>query len=122
LFTVAAIFASFGGIGSPTLQSALTKHVPQDRVGQLLGATGLLHALARIVAPIFFNLLYAATVDTFPQAIFVVLTGCFSIAFTVSWFIKPHVYLEDINETTANAPHTGEPNVDTLVDEEIGGY
>lgn len=90
LFIASGVFASMGGMGSPTLQSSLTKHVPHDRVGQLLGATGLLHAFARIVAPTVFNLLYAATTDTFPQAVFVVLAGFFALAFVVSWFIKPH--------------------------------
>merc|ERR1711964_853174 len=61
LFVLSGIIASLGGVGSPTLQSALTKHVPHDRVGQLLGATGLLHALARVVCPLVFNLIYASS-------------------------------------------------------------
>ena len=90
LFVLSGIFAACGGVGSPTLQSALTKHVPHDRVGQLLGATGLLHALARIVCPAVFNLIYAETVKTFPQTVFVVLSSCFGVAFCVSWFIRPN--------------------------------
>ena len=90
LFLLSGMLAAFGGIGSPTLQSALTKHVPHDRVGQLLGATGLLHALARVICPTIFNLIYAETVGTFPQAVFVVLCSCFGIAFLVSWFIRPN--------------------------------
>jgi MFS family permease len=90
LFLCSAIIAAFGGLGSPTLQSSLTKHVPHEKVGSLLGATGLLHALARIVCPLIFNLIYAGTVGTFPQAVFVVLTCCFIIAFLCSWFIRPH--------------------------------
>lgn len=90
LFLLSGAFAACGGIGSPTLQSALTKHVPHDRVGQLLGATGLLHALARVVCPTIFNLIYAQTVGTFPQAVFVVLCACFGVAFLVSWFIRPN--------------------------------
>jgi MFS family permease len=90
LFVCAGVLASMGGVGSPTLQSALTKHVPRDHVGQLLGATGLLHALARVVAPTVFNLIYAQTVGTFPQTVFVVLTSCFVLAFTLTWFIRPN--------------------------------
>jgi MFS family permease len=90
LFVLAGIIASFGGIASPTLQSALTKHVPHDKIGQLLGATGLLHALARIICPLVFNMIYAWTVKGFPQAVFVVLSGCFVVAFLFSWFIRPH--------------------------------
>jgi len=89
-FVVSGIMASLGGIGSPTLQSALTKHVPHDRIGQLLGATGLLHALARIVCPLIFNLIYAGTVATFPQTVFVVLSACFGLGLMCSWFIRPH--------------------------------
>jgi MFS family permease len=90
LFVVSGIIAAFGGIASPTLQSALTKHVPQDRVGQLLGATGLLHALARIICPTIFNLIYASTVGTLPQTVFVALASSFLIAFLASWFIRPN--------------------------------
>lgn len=82
--------ASVGGIGSPTLQAALTKHVPADRTGQLLGATGLLHALARVVAPTVFNAIYAATVGQFTQTVFVCLTATFAVAFVVSWGVRPH--------------------------------
>jgi hypothetical protein len=90
VFILAGILAACGGVGSPTLQSALTKHVPHDRVGQVLGANGLLHALARIVAPAVFNLIYSKTVGTFPQTVFVVLASCFGVAFLVSWFIRPN--------------------------------
>ena len=142
LFIVCGILAACGGVGSPTLQSALTKHVPHDRVGQLLGATGLLHALARIVCPAVFNFIYARTVKSFPQTVFVVLASCFGVAFLVSWFVRPNgefclpafcilkerytdchlVYLEDIDETAANLPRGAtEPTVDTIVAEEIGG-
>lgn len=90
-FVVSGIVASLGGIGSPTLQSALTKHVPHDKIGQLLGATGLLHALARVVCPLIFNMIYAWTVvKDFPQAVFVVLSCCFVVAFLCSWFIRPN--------------------------------
>lgn len=89
-FRVAGMFTSFGGLGSPMLVAGLTKHVPHDKVGQLLGATGLLHALARIVCPTVFNLIYAETVGTYPQAVFVALVCCFFVAFVVSWFIRPH--------------------------------
>jgi MFS family permease len=83
--------AAIGGMGSPTLQSALTKHVPPERTGQLLGAVGLLHSLARVVAPTVFNLIYAATVVRgAPQTVFICLAGTFGIAFVLSWFIRPH--------------------------------
>lgn len=94
-FILSGVIASIGGIGSPTLQAALTKHVPEDRTGQLLGANGLLHALARVVAPTVFNAIYSATVKTFTQTVFVCLCATFGLAFITSWFIRPHVYYGD---------------------------
>lgn len=80
--------ASLGGMGSPTLQSALTKHVSPEQTGQLLGATGLLHALARVVAPTVFNGIFSATAGTFVQTVYVCLTATFFLAFVFSWFVK----------------------------------
>ncbi|KAF1987974.1 MFS general substrate transporter [Aulographum hederae CBS 113979] len=93
-FILSGAIASIGGMGSPTLQSALTKHVPPDQTGQLLGATGLLHALARVIAPTIFNALYSVTVGKFTQAVFVLLTATFAVAFGFSLFVRPHVYIE----------------------------
>jgi MFS family permease len=90
MFTAAGAMASFGGIGSPALGAALTKHVPRDQVGQLLGATGLLHAFSRVVGPTIFNGIYSATVGGYRQTVFVVLTSTFGVAFVCSWFVRPH--------------------------------
>ena len=90
LFILCGAAASLGGIGSPTLQAALTKHVPHDRTGQVLGAVGLLHASARVVAPTVFSLIYAKTVGKFRQTVFVCLAATFGVALILSWFIRPH--------------------------------
>jgi hypothetical protein len=71
------------------MQAALTKHVPKEKIGQLLGAMGLLHAVARVIGPIVFTGIYAATVGVFPKAYFLVLTTMFAFAFVVSWYIRP---------------------------------
>ncbi|QSZ32239.1 hypothetical protein DSL72_001813 [Monilinia vaccinii-corymbosi] len=120
LFVASGIMASLGGVGSPTLQSALTKHVPHDQIGQLLGATGLLHALARVICPTIFNLIYAHTVGTYPQTVFLVLTACFTMAFTFSWFLRPNVSLE---ASSQKRPSSREVNndPDVLADEQIAG-
>jgi len=89
LMILSGVVASVGGVGSPTLQSALTKHVPPDKTGQLLGANGLLHALARVVAPTIFNAIYSATVGKFTQTVFVCLTSVFGLAFLLSWGVLP---------------------------------
>ena len=90
LMAVSGAVASLGGIGSPTLQSSLTKHIPSDRTGQVLGASGLLHALARIIAPTVFNLIYSKTVGIFTQAVFVCLASVFLVAFVMTWFLRPN--------------------------------
>ena len=89
-FALSGAVAAVGGVGSPTLGAALTKHVPQDKVGQLLGATGLLHAAARVVGPTIFNGIYSATVGSYRQTVFVCLTATFGVAFVCSWFVRPH--------------------------------
>ncbi|KAE8153723.1 major facilitator superfamily domain-containing protein [Aspergillus avenaceus] len=101
LFTLSGIVGAAGSVSSPALQSALTQHVPADRTGQLLGANGLLHALAQIVAPVIFNAVFVATVGHFPQAAFVCLAATFGTAFVISWLIKPHVYHEVEEDVTA---------------------
>lgn len=89
LFILCGVITAFGGLGSATIQSATTKHVPPERVGQLLGAIGQLHALSRVFAPVLFNGLYAATVSTFPQAFFVLLAVLFAIILVASFLIRP---------------------------------
>ena len=90
LFILCGAIGAVGGMGSPTLQASLTKHVPPDRIGQVLGAMGLLHSSARVVAPTIFNLIYAQTVGKFTQTVFVCLSTTFGVAFILSWFIQPH--------------------------------
>ena len=89
IMVIAGLIASIGGIGSPTLQASLTKHVPADYTGQVLGASALLHALARVVAPTVFNLIYSKTVSIYAGIVFGCLAFIFVIAFGMSWFLKP---------------------------------
>ncbi|KAF2996072.1 hypothetical protein E8E13_004157 [Curvularia kusanoi] len=107
-FTLSGVITATGGIGSPALGAALTKHVPSDKVGQLLGATGLLHAIARVVGPTVFNGIYSATVAGYRQTVFVVLASTFGLAFVCSWFVRPHVYLEDDNEHSTTADYSAD--------------
>ncbi|KAJ5177125.1 uncharacterized protein N7482_003002 [Penicillium canariense] len=109
--------ASLGGMGSPILQSSLTKHVPHEHVGQLLGATGLLHALARVVAPTVFNLIYSETVATYPQAVFVALAAVFAAVFFLTLLVRPHVALETkpVSDATGEANEEGQSEEDRLL-------
>lgn len=89
-FVMSGVITAFGGLGSATIQASITKHVPPEKVGQLLGAIGLLHGLARVAAPLMFNGLYHATLDTYPQAVFILLASLFTVSLTASMFVKPH--------------------------------
>jgi len=73
---------------------------------------GLLHACARIVAPTIFNLIYMATIRSFPQTVFVVLTVMFGCAFGVSWFVRPGITLEDENDRTSRGQYNTVPEED----------
>ena len=98
LFILSGALAASGGMVSPTLQSALTRHIPPDRTGQLLGAIAMLHAVARILAPALFNGLFALTVESFPQATYVCLAAAFGIAELLSWFVRPHGEFELLHD------------------------
>lgn len=98
LFTLAGVSVALGGVGSPTIQSSLTKHVPDDKTGQLLGALALLHSLARVVTPTVFNLVYAKTVATVPQTVFICLGAAFAGAAVCSLFVRTGVYWEEVRE------------------------
>jgi hypothetical protein len=88
-FILAGAVASIGGISSPTMQAALTKHVPKESIGQLLGAMGFLHSAGRAIGPTVFTGIYAATVKFWPQAYFFVLAAMFGVGFAVSWLVRP---------------------------------
>ncbi|KAI1376231.1 MFS general substrate transporter [Hypoxylon crocopeplum] len=90
LFVLCGLATAFGGLASATIQSSITKHVPAERVGSILGATGLMHALGRVFAPALFNGVYAGTVETFPQAFFVLLASLFGLSVLGSFFVRPH--------------------------------
>jgi hypothetical protein len=107
LFILCGVITAFGGLGSATIQSVTTKHVPPERVGQLLGAIGQLHALSRVFAPVLFNGLYAATVSTFPQAFFVLLAVLFAVILVASFLIRPGIFMED----DSSAPPSPKPSV-----------
>ncbi|KAK2042103.1 major facilitator superfamily transporter [Colletotrichum somersetense] len=98
IFALSGMVTAFGGLGSATIQAAITKHVPADQVGQLLGAIGVLHALSRVLGPIAFNTLYYSTVGVFDQAIFVLLASVFGLALLASFVVRPGVYLEETYE------------------------
>ncbi|BFZ53549.1 hypothetical protein PYCC9005_000574 [Savitreella phatthalungensis] len=98
-FYIAAAMTAAAGMGTPTLASALTKHVPASRTGRLMGAMALIQACCRFAAPLALGLLYAETVASYPAATFVVVTGVMCFAFVLSLFVR----------VTSNLP--GEPEM-----------
>ncbi|KAK6540879.1 hypothetical protein TWF694_008262 [Orbilia ellipsospora] len=94
VFVLGAVIASFGGIGSPTLQSSLTRHSSPEKTGELLGVIALLHALGRVIGPTIFNSIYSATADSYPQAVFIVLVGVFVVTWIASCFITPYISVD----------------------------
>ncbi|KAJ5794864.1 hypothetical protein N7457_001463 [Penicillium paradoxum] len=115
LMIISGVIASLGGMGSAILQSSLTKHVPHERIGQMLGAIGLLHALARVVAPTVFNLIYSLTVATLPQTVFMALAAVFGLAFLMSLLIRPHVTLDTEAPADLGAEEDGADEQDELL-------
>ncbi|RMZ83700.1 hypothetical protein DV738_g1091, partial [Chaetothyriales sp. CBS 135597] len=110
------LIAALGGIGSPTLQSSLTKHLPPSLTGQVLGASALLHALARVVAPLAFNLIYSRTVKIYAGIVFLCLGSIFVIVFILSWLLKPGIYLHE--ESDAADPTPGQDHPEPYTDRE----
>ena len=90
VMTISGAVSALGGIASPSVQSSLTKHVPHDRVGQMLGAVSLLHSLSRVVAPTIFTIIYSYTVGRFTQAVFVCFLVSYVFVFVLSLFVEPH--------------------------------
>lgn len=90
LFVGSGMLTALGGLGSATVQAVVTKHIPPERVGQVVGAIGMLHALTRVVGPVLFNSLYAMTVGTFPQAFLVLLSALYGVGLVCTFFIKPN--------------------------------
>ncbi|KAG2016725.1 hypothetical protein GB937_006205 [Aspergillus fischeri] len=117
LMTLSGIVAALGSLATPTLQSSLTKHVPRERVGQILGAKGLLHALARVIAPTLCNLVYSLTVGKFTQTVFVSLAAVFFLAICSSFYITPNVSIDESRPGSPlhEANEDGELDEDTLL-------
>jgi hypothetical protein len=88
LFTLSGAVASFGAIGLATSEASMTKLLPAAQTGELLGALGLLQALARIIAPTVVSLTYSWTTETFPQLIFWGIAGCFVVTGGLTWALR----------------------------------
>ncbi|SPO00112.1 related to tetracycline-efflux transporter [Cephalotrichum gorgonifer] len=106
VFVAGGAMTAVGGLGSAMIQASLTKHVPPESVGRLLGAVGLLHGLSRVLSPLMFNGLYRATLETFPGAIFGLLVALFSLSLLASLGVRPHVYIPDHTDSSPERAET----------------
>jgi hypothetical protein len=86
-YMLSAIVVSLGIITFPTLQSMLTHHVLVHKMGQLLGTIGLLYAIARIMMPATFNLIYAQLVGTMASLVLWCLAVTYTVVGVASWCI-----------------------------------
>ncbi|KAI2635532.1 MFS general substrate transporter [Xylaria nigripes] len=112
LFMASAACTSFGGLASATVQCIFTKQIPAERIGSMLGAMGLLHAMGRVFAPVMFDGIYAGTIEIFPQAFVVVLASLFGLSILASLFVKPHLVLQDDDHNTVPARDAREREID----------
>ncbi|KAK9431644.1 major facilitator superfamily domain-containing protein [Lipomyces doorenjongii] len=90
-FALAGSLGALGSLESPTIRAALTKHVPTENTGAVLGALSLMQSLSEIVGPIIFSNIYASTIVSYPKAIFFASILTFIIAFVMSLFVTEHM-------------------------------
>ncbi|KAK7203375.1 major facilitator superfamily domain-containing protein [Myxozyma melibiosi] len=89
-FLIGGLLGAAGSIGSPTAASAITKHVPKQNTGAILGALSLLQSIATVIGPLVFSNIYASTVTYAPKTIFYVVIGLFGGSLGCSMFLKEH--------------------------------
>ncbi|CAF9909403.1 MAG: hypothetical protein GOMPHAMPRED_006744 [Gomphillus americanus] len=95
LFIISGVATAIAGLALPMLQSVMTKHISAIHTGQMLGASGLLHSLARIVTPFALNGMYGLTVGTMSHFAFVFVAIILGTTACLCWFVMPGVYLDD---------------------------
>ncbi|KAF2488790.1 tetracycline-efflux transporter-like protein [Lophium mytilinum] len=88
LFTASGAVAALGAIGLATAEAAMTKLLPASLTGELLGALGLLQALARIVAPTVGTLVYSWSVGSMPQLVFWGIAVMFGVAGVLTFLLQ----------------------------------
>lgn len=62
MFTIAMLPNALWGLAMPTLQALMTRRVSESEQGQLQGANNSVGSIAGVLSPLFFGMVYAATV------------------------------------------------------------
>ncbi|KAK7207311.1 major facilitator superfamily domain-containing protein [Myxozyma melibiosi] len=91
-FMLSGCIASVGTIASSMIQSTLTKHVPKQKTGELLGAMAVLHSLCSIIAPAIFAIVYSDTVSHFPANFLLKSVVALGVAFIMSLLLRKSTY------------------------------
>jgi MFS family permease len=93
-FIVSLVIQSLGSGASPALSSLRLMFASPEGMGRLMGAMNVLTTIiSQLLAPVLFNYVFLSTIDTFPEAIFVVAAGLFGVAFVAMLFVRvrwPH--------------------------------
>lgn len=87
-FILSSSFAALSAIASPAILSSLTKLVPEQQAGQLLGLVGVLHSVTRIMATAFFEYIYQHTVSQFAPAVLFCMFGTLALALVLSLGVR----------------------------------
>lgn len=78
-FLVPSALQALGGGASPAMQSLALSLAPPHHAGKVLASLSVLQSvMTSVLGPLIFGLLYAATVGTFPEAIFVLGAAVFA--------------------------------------------
>ncbi|PHH53879.1 putative membrane protein C14C4.07 [Ceratocystis fimbriata CBS 114723] len=111
-FILSGVITALGGLCGASTQGAASKHVPSEQVGQLLGAMGLLQAGSRFILTFIFSTVYAATIETAPNAVFGIVAVFLAGAVVASMLVRTGVYSEEMDEPGTLPPS---PCADELV-------
>lgn len=86
---VSVAFGCFGALSSPVIQSAITKYVPESKMGELFGAIALIKNVLSMFGPPLFLYIYSHTVDTgYPQAVFYFAVFLLTISLSSAFFLR----------------------------------
>lgn len=79
-FLLCTVAQGLGAGGHPAMSSLCLMFADPKETGKLMGAVAVLQIMfSQILGPLFFNGVFAATVDTFPEAIFVLGTALYFV-------------------------------------------
>lgn len=88
-FIISLVIQSLGSGASPALSSLRLMFASPEEMGRLMGAMNVLTTIvSQLLAPVLFNYVFLSTIDTFPEAIFVVAASLFGLAFIAMLLVR----------------------------------